>query len=97
MQSLFSTNIKGVFFSCVIFSELLCTLANRLLTSGLYSLHLFMYCNRAQLLKVLETRKSVLQKEQGMAFARAVAAGFDLDCMPVLMSFAGCFEASRLM
>ncbi|KAK7393713.1 hypothetical protein VNO78_22277 [Psophocarpus tetragonolobus] len=52
---------------------------------------------KVQLLKVLETRKSVLQKEQGMAFARAVAAGFDIDYMPALMSFAECFEASRLM
>ncbi|KAJ1431529.1 hypothetical protein SESBI_07060 [Sesbania bispinosa] len=52
--------------------------------------------SKVQLLKVLETRKSVLQKEQGMAFARAVAAGFDIDYMPALMSFAECFEASRL-
>ncbi|TKY53756.1 hypothetical protein E2542_SST25298 [Spatholobus suberectus] len=53
--------------------------------------------SKVQLLKVLETRKSVLQKEQEMAFARAVAAGFDIDYMPALMSFAECFEASRLM
>ncbi|ESW17895.1 hypothetical protein PHAVU_007G277200 [Phaseolus vulgaris] len=53
--------------------------------------------SKVQLLKVLETRKSALQKEQGMAFARAVAAGFDIDYMPALMSFAECFEASRLM
>ncbi|XP_014514245.1 COP1-interacting protein 7 isoform X1 [Vigna radiata var. radiata] len=52
---------------------------------------------KVQLLKVLETRKSVLQKEQGMAFARAAAAGFDIDYMPALMAFAECFEASRLM
>jgi hypothetical protein len=55
------------------------------------------YFLRVQLLKVLETRKSVLQKEQGMAFARAVAAGFDIDHLPALMSFAECFGASRLM
>jgi hypothetical protein len=48
-------------------------------------------------LKVLETRKTVLQKEQGMAFARAVAAGFDIDHMSPLMIFAECFGASRLM
>jgi hypothetical protein len=48
-------------------------------------------------LKVLETRKTVLQKEQGMAFARAVAAGFDVDRMSPLMLFAECFGASRLM
>lgn len=53
--------------------------------------------SKVQLLKVLETRKSVLQKEQGMAFARAVAAGFDIDYIPALMSFAECFGASRLM
>lgn len=47
-------------------------------------------------MKVLETRKVVLQKEQGMAFARAVAAGFDIDVMTPLMSFAECFGASRL-
>ncbi|KAK7278424.1 hypothetical protein RJT34_23452 [Clitoria ternatea] len=52
--------------------------------------------SKVHLLKVLETRKSVLQKEQGMAFARAVAAGFDIDYMPALMSFAECFGASRL-
>ncbi|XP_027189357.1 uncharacterized protein [Cicer arietinum] len=53
--------------------------------------------SKVQLLRVLETRKSVLHKEQGMAFARAVAAGFDIDYIPALMSFAECFEASRLM
>ncbi|KAJ1398939.1 hypothetical protein SESBI_30734 [Sesbania bispinosa] len=53
--------------------------------------------SKVHLLKVLETRKSVLQKEQGMAFARAVAAGFDIDHIPALMSFAECFGASRLM
>lgn len=51
---------------------------------------------KVQLVKVLETRKSVLQKEQGMAFARAVAAGFDFDHIPPLMSFAESFGASRL-
>ncbi|RDX57998.1 COP1-interacting protein 7, partial [Mucuna pruriens] len=53
--------------------------------------------SKVHLLKVLETRKSALQKEQGMAFARAVAAGFDIDYMPALMSFAECFGASRMM
>ncbi|KAL1084342.1 hypothetical protein V6Z11_D09G258400 [Gossypium hirsutum] len=52
--------------------------------------------SKAQLLKVLETRKTVLQKEQSMAFARAVAAGFDIDNMAPLMSFAETFGASRL-
>ncbi|KAJ4967882.1 hypothetical protein NE237_014583 [Protea cynaroides] len=53
--------------------------------------------SKVKLLKVLETRKTVLQKEQGMAFARAVAAGFDIDHMAPLISFAECFGATRLM
>ncbi|KAL1191277.1 COP1-interacting protein 7 [Cardamine amara subsp. amara] len=53
--------------------------------------------SKAQVLKVLETRKTVLQKEQGMAFARAVAAGFEADDMIPLISFAKTFGASRLM
>ncbi|KAK6914110.1 hypothetical protein RJ641_021431 [Dillenia turbinata] len=53
--------------------------------------------SKVQLLKVLETRKAVLQKEQGMAFAIAVAAGFDIDHMAPLISFAECFGASRMM
>nr|KYP38067.1 hypothetical protein KK1_040714 [Cajanus cajan] len=53
--------------------------------------------SKVHLLKVLETRKSALQKEQGMAFARAVAAGFDIDNIPALMSFGECFGASRMM
>ncbi|XP_019181523.1 PREDICTED: uncharacterized protein LOC109176520 isoform X2 [Ipomoea nil] len=52
--------------------------------------------SRVQILKVLETRKSVLEKDQGMAFARAVAAGFHFDDMPLLLSFGKCFGASRL-
>ncbi|XP_022740087.1 COP1-interacting protein 7-like [Durio zibethinus] len=52
--------------------------------------------SKVQLLKVLETRKTVLQKEQGMAFARAVAAGFNVVHMAPLMSFAESFGASRL-
>ncbi|KAI3469786.1 hypothetical protein Pfo_026449 [Paulownia fortunei] len=53
--------------------------------------------SRVQLLKVLESRKTMLQKEQGMAFARAAAAGFDIDHMAPLASFADCFGALRLM
>ncbi|KAF2313997.1 hypothetical protein GH714_021401 [Hevea brasiliensis] len=53
--------------------------------------------SKVQLMKVLETRKTVLQKEQGMAFARAVAAGFDVDNLAPLMSFAESFGAARLM
>ncbi|KAL8502524.1 hypothetical protein ACS0TY_021604 [Phlomoides rotata] len=50
-----------------------------------------------QLLKALETCKTTLQKEQGMAFAHAVAAGFDIDHMVPLVSFDECFGAMRLM
>ncbi|KAH7669790.1 beta-sandwich domain of Sec23/24 domain-containing protein [Dioscorea alata] len=53
--------------------------------------------SKVHLLRVLETRKTVLQKEQGMAFARAVAAGFDMDHMLQLISFAECFGATRMM
>ncbi|XP_050216392.1 COP1-interacting protein 7 isoform X2 [Mercurialis annua] len=53
--------------------------------------------SKVQLMKVLETRKTMLQKEQGMAFARAVAAGYDIDHMAPLMSFAESFGAVRLM
>ncbi|KAK1395351.1 COP1-interacting protein-related [Heracleum sosnowskyi] len=53
--------------------------------------------SKVELLKVLDTRKTVLQKEQGMAFARATAAGFDMDHMTPLVSFAKCFGASRLL
>lgn len=53
--------------------------------------------SKVQLLNVLETRKTVLKKEQGMAFARAVAAGFVIEHVSNLLSFAKCFGASRLM
>ncbi|KAL6909615.1 hypothetical protein ACP4OV_001896 [Aristida adscensionis] len=53
--------------------------------------------SKAQLLRVLETRKTVLRKEQAMAFARAVAAGFDIDNLVYLITFAEYFGASRLM
>ncbi|GAB2210187.1 hypothetical protein Droror1_Dr00015447 [Drosera rotundifolia] len=52
--------------------------------------------SRVQLLVVLETRKMALQKEQGMAFARAVAAGFDVNHLVPLMAFADCFGALRM-
>lgn len=38
----------------------------------------------------------LLHKEQGMAFARATAAGFDLQNMEHLLVFADCFGATRL-
>ncbi|RWW32051.1 hypothetical protein GW17_00003296 [Ensete ventricosum] len=42
-----------------------------------------------------KTRKTVLRKEQGMAFARATAAGFDMDKMVDLLPFAESFGASH--
>ncbi|KAK3126919.1 hypothetical protein QOZ80_7AG0565180 [Eleusine coracana subsp. coracana] len=53
--------------------------------------------SKVQLLRVLETRKTILRKEQAMAFARAVAAGFDIDSLGYLIAFAERFGASRLM
>lgn len=53
--------------------------------------------SKLQLLRVLETRKNVLRKEQAMAFARSVAAGFDIDSLGYLIAFAEHFGASRLM
>jgi hypothetical protein len=38
----------------------------------------------------------MLQKEQGMSFARAIAAGFSIEYMDDLVSFAECFGADRL-
>ncbi|KAF5188211.1 Cop1-interacting protein [Thalictrum thalictroides] len=53
--------------------------------------------SKVHFVRVLETRKAVLRKEQGMAFARAIAAGFDINRMVHLISFAECFGAPRLM
>jgi hypothetical protein len=65
------------------------------------STNTYLYCAfpffRVQLLKVLETRKTILRKEQAMAFARAVAAGFDIDGLGYLIAFAERFGGSRLM
>ncbi|KAH9290513.1 hypothetical protein KI387_034630 [Taxus chinensis] len=52
--------------------------------------------SKVQLLKILENRKIALQKEQGMAYARAAAAGFDNEHMTGLVSFAEYFGALRL-
>lgn len=57
----------------------------------------FSYWIRVQLLKIMDSRKTVLKKEQGMAFARAVAAGFDIDHVTSLVSFAESFGAMRLL
>ncbi|MCO5586839.1 hypothetical protein L7F22_040784 [Adiantum nelumboides] len=52
--------------------------------------------SKKQLLRALEARRLVLQKEQGMAFARAAAAGFELVPLLQLIMFAECFGAERL-
>ncbi|XP_002983080.2 COP1-interacting protein 7 isoform X1 [Selaginella moellendorffii] len=52
--------------------------------------------SRCRLIKAMETRHAVLQREQGMAFARAVAAGFDMDHLSDLLAFAEYFGAARL-
>ena len=51
---------------------------------------------RIRLQRLLETRKALLRKEQAMAYARALAAGFELDNVDDLISFADAFGASRL-
>ncbi|XP_063950878.1 COP1-interacting protein 7 isoform X1 [Daucus carota subsp. sativus] len=45
---------------------------------------------------VLESRKAVLQKEEAMAYARALVAGFEMDHIDDLIFFADAFGASRL-
>lgn len=52
--------------------------------------------SRVRLQRVLETRRVVLGKEQAMAYARALVAGFEVDCINDLISFADVFGASRL-
>lgn len=44
----------------------------------------------------MDTRKTLLQKEQAMAYARAVVAGFEIDNIDDLICFADTFGASRL-
>ncbi|GAB4846376.1 COP1-interacting protein 7 [Ancistrocladus abbreviatus] len=52
--------------------------------------------SKLRLQRVLETRKAVLCKEQAMVFARALAAGFEMDNLDDLLSFSDAFGASRL-
>ncbi|KAK1395621.1 hypothetical protein POM88_005484 [Heracleum sosnowskyi] len=52
--------------------------------------------SKGHLQHVLESRKSVLQKEEAMAYARAVVAGFEMDHIDDLIFFADAFGASRL-
>ncbi|KAF5728022.1 hypothetical protein HS088_TW21G00164 [Tripterygium wilfordii] len=52
--------------------------------------------SKVRLQRVLETRRAVLRKEQAMAYARALVAGFELDYIDDLISFSDAFGASRL-
>lgn len=44
----------------------------------------------------MHSRKSGLQKEEAMAYARALVAGFEMDHIDDLIYFADAFGASRL-
>lgn len=52
--------------------------------------------SKIQLQRLLETRKAMLRKEQAMAYARALVAGFETENMNDLILFADSFGASRL-
>lgn len=52
--------------------------------------------NRIRLLRVLETRKAALRREQAMAYARALVAGYEMDYIDDLIYFSDAFGASRL-
>lgn len=77
-----------------------CTLWQLFLTSSaLFSgcwVVLLILLTRIRLQRLLETRKALLRKEQAMAYARALAAGFELDNLDDLLVFADAFGASRL-
>ncbi|XP_052202724.1 COP1-interacting protein 7 [Diospyros lotus] len=52
--------------------------------------------SKIRLQRLLDTRKALLRKEQAMVYARALAAGFELDNIDDLIFFADAFGASRL-
>lgn len=52
--------------------------------------------DRIRLQRVLESRKAMLKKEQAMAYARALVAGFEMDYIYDLVSFGDAFGALRL-
>ena len=66
--------------------------------SPIFSLNncLLLVIYRVQLLRALETRRAVLRKEQAMAYARALVAGFEMDYIDDLISFSDAFGANRL-
>ncbi|XP_073134171.1 COP1-interacting protein 7 [Henckelia pumila] len=51
--------------------------------------------SRVRLQRVMDTRKGLLQKEQAMAYARAVVAGYEMDTIDDLIFFADTFGATR--
>ncbi|CAK7350651.1 unnamed protein product [Dovyalis caffra] len=52
--------------------------------------------SKIQFQRLLEARKTLLRKEQAMAYARGLVAGFEVDNIYDLISFADAFGASRL-
>ncbi|KDP20927.1 hypothetical protein JCGZ_21398 [Jatropha curcas] len=52
--------------------------------------------SKIQLQRLLVTRKMLLRKEQAMAYARGLVAGFEVDNIDDLIYFADAFGASRL-
>ncbi|PIN01134.1 hypothetical protein CDL12_26357 [Handroanthus impetiginosus] len=52
--------------------------------------------SKIRLQRLMDTRKALLQKEQAMAYARAVVAGYEIDTIDDLICFGDTFGASRL-
>ncbi|XP_010430101.1 PREDICTED: uncharacterized protein LOC104714439 isoform X2 [Camelina sativa] len=52
--------------------------------------------SKIQLQRLLETRGTLLRREQAMAYARGVVAGYEIDSIDDLIFFADAFGASRL-
>ncbi|MCO5563866.1 hypothetical protein L7F22_017516 [Adiantum nelumboides] len=52
--------------------------------------------SKKELLRAMDVRLSALQQEQGMAFCRATAAGFDSDGIEDLLAFSDFFGADHL-
>ncbi|KAJ0254623.1 Disease resistance protein [Hirschfeldia incana] len=51
--------------------------------------------SKIQLQRLLETRRTLLRREQAMAYARGVVAGYEIDTIDDLILFADAFGASR--
>ncbi|MCO5558282.1 hypothetical protein L7F22_011861 [Adiantum nelumboides] len=74
-------------------------LRNGFISSEYYAGHCH-YTNadnsKRELLRAMDVRLSALQQEQGMAFCRATAAGFDSDGIEDLLAFSDFFGADHL-